>query len=115
MSKSKQGMAQDDDTIGSPVADFSKLKEHERRSHSARCGHVKRRLLEGRPLTGELLDFALSIIGDQKKLGSLRLSDLGRKLIDGERLTEYQLHLMVDVYLLHAKLGSQREGMGHIA
>lgn len=35
----------------------------ERKKFSARCGHIKRRLREKEPLTGELLELALSIVG----------------------------------------------------
>ncbi len=32
------------------------------KSISARCGHVKRRLNQGEPLEGELLEFALDLV-----------------------------------------------------
>lgn len=68
-----------------------------RKAHSARCGHVKRLLSRGERLTGDLLTFVLDMdIDDQ----------IARKLQAGEKLSDYELHLMLDVYLLHQKLGA---------
>lgn len=66
----------------------------ERKRTSARCGHIKRKLREGKRLEGELLEFALDIVPD----------DMGRKLKAGEKLGDYETHLLFDVYLLHARL-----------
>jgi hypothetical protein len=68
----------------------------ERKKVSARCGHIKRRLLRKEPLRGELLEFALGIVGND--------SDIGTKLRGGQTLDAYELHLMLDVFLLHARL-----------
>lgn len=70
----------------------------ERKKFSARCGHVKRRLLRKERLTGPLLEFALDIASDE----------IGEKLKTGETLSDYELHLMVEVYLVHARLASPR-------
>jgi hypothetical protein len=43
------------------------------------------------------LTFALDAIADD---------GIAAKLKAGERLSDYELHLMVDVYLLHTRLGS---------
>lgn len=66
------------------------------RSISARCGHVKRRLARNEPLEGQLLEFAISVAGEG--------TDIADKLKTGQRLSDYELHLMLDVYLLHTKL-----------
>lgn len=68
-----------------------------RKAVSAKCGHVKRLLAGGEPLKGKLLQFALDTISDGR---------IAAKLIAGEKLDDYELHLMLDVYLLHKKLGS---------
>lgn len=69
----------------------------ERKALSARCGHVKRRLVRHEALKGELLEFAIGIVGENH--------DLAEKLRTGQRLSEYELHLMLDVFLLRARLG----------
>jgi len=74
------------------------LEPVERKAVSARCGHVKRRLVRGEPIAGKLLEFALDTISDEA---------ISAKLQAGERLSEYELHLVVDVYLLHKKLGAR--------
>ncbi len=66
------------------------------KSISAKCGHVKRKLNSGEPLTGKVLEFALTLLGED--------DEIARKLIAGEKLDDYEQHIMIDVYLLHAKL-----------
>lgn len=63
----------------------------------AKCAHVKRRLKKNLRLTGELLDFALDVTADE---------EVARKLIAGDTLTDYERHILVDVVLLHVRLGS---------
>jgi hypothetical protein len=74
------------------------------RSVSAKCGHVKRQLLQRKPLTGELLEFALGCISDSS--GNILLDDICRKLRSGDQLTEYELHIFVEVILLHVRLSA---------
>ncbi len=66
---------------------------------SAKCGHVKRRLVRGERLTGKVLEFAVSVVGEG--------SDIASKLRSGQALSDYELHLMVDVYLLHKRLSTR--------
>lgn len=82
--------------IGAPD-ELSASERAERKVVSAKCGHVKRRLLRGEPLQGKLLTFALDAIADD---------GIAAKLQAGEKLSDYELHLMVDVYLLHRRLVS---------
>ncbi len=77
----------------------SPAERAERRRVSARCGHVKRRLVQNETLRGNLLEFALSVVGEN--------SEIGEKLRAGRPLTHYERHLMIDVYLLHERLGSR--------
>ena len=79
------------------LANVSAEQRAERKAISARCGHVKRRLARGESIKGKLLQFALDTISDDR---------IAAKLIAGEKLDDYELHLMLDVYLLHRKLGS---------
>ena len=67
------------------------------KSFGARCGHVKRRLKQGEPLTGKTLELALEYAQDD---------EVARKLEAGEELTEYEYHVLVEVTLLHARLSS---------
>jgi hypothetical protein len=66
------------------------------KSNSAKCGHVKRRLLRNERLSGKTLEFALGVVGED--------SDLADKLRTGQPLSDYELHWMVDVILLHKRL-----------
>lgn len=73
------------------------------KSISAMCGHVKRRLNQNEPLEGKVLEFALDIIGDTDHE---LLIGIAKKLKAGEKLDEYEHHTMVDVILLHVRLGA---------
>ena len=46
------------------------------------------------------LEFALAVVDHD--------SEIGEKLKAGRALTEYELHLMIDVLLLHVRLGSRK-------
>lgn len=80
--------------------DFTPEEKVEQKKISAKCGHVKRRLVRKEVLTGKVLEFALGVVGDD--------SDIGIKLKNGEQLTEYESHLMIDVFLLHTRLSRPR-------
>lgn len=80
------------------VPDPSPEARTERKSISTKCGHVKRRLVRDEPLTGALLEFALDTVGDER---------IAAKLKAGQKLSDYELHLMVDVFLLHKRLGAR--------
>lgn len=70
------------------------------RSRSARYGHIKRRLRRNERLTGELLMLGLEAIGaDNGPTGDSLRDGIASKLVAEERLDEYELHLMVDVFL----------------
>lgn len=78
---------------------------------SAQCGHVKRRLNKDEPLSGKVLEFALSVIDENINVtwGSKErdefLKGIAEKLKAGEKLSEYEYHIFVDVLLLHKRLG----------
>ncbi|OGC77575.1 MAG: hypothetical protein A2Z27_00120 [candidate division Zixibacteria bacterium RBG_16_50_21] len=74
---------------------------------SAKCGHVKRRLNQGKPLEGKVLEFALSVVeGGMRSSNDDFLKGIADKLKAGEKLSEYEHHIMVDVLLLHIRLGA---------
>ena len=77
----------------------------ERKSHSARCGHIKRKLSRDEPLTGKTLDFALSVIATSRQgRNDESLDEIAKKLMKGTPLTEYENHIVVDVILLHSMI-----------
>ena len=92
----------DDERIRRRKAEFeapeSPERIAERKRNSARCGHVKRKLKQGKRLEGDLLEFAIDIIPGNP--------DLVAKLRAGQQLDDYELHCMIDMYLLHARLGA---------
>jgi hypothetical protein len=68
------------------------------------CGHVKRRLNQNEPLEGKVLEFALDeVIGETD---DDFLKGIAEKLKAGEKLDDYEQHIMVDVLLLHTRLGA---------
>jgi hypothetical protein len=74
-------------------------QKRQRKSHGASYGHVKRQIKEGKVLKGEVLELALGVLGQDdlsKKMAA--------KLKTGQSLDDYELHLMLDVFLLHARL-----------
>ncbi len=70
-----------------------------------RCGWVKRKLNAGEPLTGDLLTFALGLLPEPSggKYDEMWTS-MVKKLNAGEKLGDYEQHLMVDVFLVHVRL-----------
>lgn len=75
------------------------------KSESARLGHIKRRLRRAEPLMGDLLKLALDVVGDGNTDNELT-DRIAKKLKTGQSLDDYELHLMEDVFLLHARLAS---------
>lgn len=71
-------------------------EEAARKSFSSRVGHVTRRVRRDERLKGKLLEFALDLVGDDV---------VAEKLRNGVPLNGYEKHILVDVVLLHARLG----------
>jgi hypothetical protein len=69
----------------------------ERKRFATLCGHVTRKLMKNERLTGNVLECALSAAGDEK---------VEEKLKKGEPLSDYEKHLMIDVWMLHLRLGA---------
>src|SRR5262249_22154629 len=89
-----------DGTFGFDVPEPSPEEAARRKWLSAKCGHVKRDLSRNKRLTGKTLEFALAVVDHD--------SEIGEKLKAGEALTEYELHWVLDVLLLHVRLGSRK-------
>jgi hypothetical protein len=73
---------------------------------------LKQMLCDGEQLTGDMLEFALEQAPTpQPNWGKNEQVwvDIGDKIRRGERLGDYELHLMVDVILLHARLGAETQ------
>ena len=86
------------------------MTDDQRKSLGAKCGHVKRRLNRGERLEGTVLEFALSVIepdasSPKSDYGDF-LSRIAEKLKAGEQLDDYEHHIVVDVVLLHTRLGA---------
>lgn len=75
------------------------------KSESARLGHIKRLVNQGEPLTGDLLKLALDLVGNGAT-GQAETDGIAVKLKAGQKLSDYEHHLMVDVFLLHARLSA---------
>ncbi len=74
---------------------------------SNRCTQLSRRLKANKPVTGELLAFALSLVPDRnaaRREYDEVWADAIEKLKAGEPLYDYAYHLLVDVILLHVRL-----------
>lgn len=73
----------------------------------ARCGHITRRLKRNQPLTGDLLELALDVVGDPGDGSDLDVfcKNIRTKLKHGMKLDDYEFHMIVDVWLLHTRLG----------
>ena len=74
------------------------------RAVSAKCGHVKRKLIQGKRLNGEVLEFALSVLPDEKRGSSSSdelLDRIRQKLLSGHQLDEYEYHVKHKSCLTH--------------
>jgi hypothetical protein len=84
-------------------------KEKARKLRNARCGHIKRKLIQNERLTGELLKFALEIVepmpGNEDEQSKFA-HRIAIKLKHGMPLDEYEFHMVVDVWLLHVRLSA---------
>jgi hypothetical protein len=70
-------------------------------------GAIKKCLSDNEPLTGKPLELALELVdvkGDDDH--SNLIKGIGNKLKAGKPLGEYEHHILVDVLMLHAQLGS---------
>jgi hypothetical protein len=72
-------------------------EKKERKRFSTLCGHVTRRLMKDERLTGSALECALECAAGD--------AEVCEKLKKGEPLSDYQKHLMIDVWMVHMRLG----------
>lgn len=77
------------------------------KSIRTQCAEVKQRIKQNVPLKEELLDFAISIITQVRKAeGNVLLDGMIEKLRAGKPLEDYERHILIDVLLLHTRLGA---------
>ncbi len=81
--------------------------EHERRSWSAKCGHVKRKIFADEPLKGKTLDFALKLFDLENTSGNNISKIIYEKIEKGEVLSSYEKSIMEDAILTGAKLSGE--------
>ena len=80
------------------------------------CGEILQLLASVRGaltgLTGEVLEFALSALPDEKRGSSDSdelLDGIRQKLLAGDQLSDYKYHVFVEVILLHVRLSAGGE------
>lgn len=69
--------------------------------------HLRQCLIDKKPLTGKTLELALDLVdvyGDDEQSQFIR--NIGMKLKEGQLLGEYEQHILVDVLMFYAQLGS---------
>ena len=88
------------DRLSEAMREPSPEEKATRKRITTYCRLVKRDLSQNKRLTGKTLEFALAVVDHD--------SEIGEKLKAGRALTEYELHLMIDVLLLHVRLGSRK-------
>ena len=102
----KNGRVLDEMTV--EFKTFDEMKK-ERKARGASYGHVKRRIMANEPLKGKTPELALELVTPAGPVrddeNSKLMNSIAKKLNAGEPLGEYERHIMVDVVLLHARLG----------
>jgi len=77
---------------------------------SATLSSISKKLSRGESLKDDELDHALSLVYDNANSENKETADfysgIYNKLIAGEKLGEYELHMVVDVLILHKRLGT---------
>ena len=81
--------------------------EKEKRSWSARCGHVKRKIFANEPLQGKTLIFALQVLETSKQSENDITVIISNKIRKGEKLSDYEKSAMEDAILTHSKLSGE--------
>jgi len=63
-----------------------------------------RRLTRDEPLTSKVLEFAIRVIDESRKgADDDLLTGMADKLTAGRQLSDYELHIMLDVLLVHKR------------
>ncbi len=91
------------------MGDFSiweneERSEREKRSWSAKCGHIKRRISADEPLKGKTLAFALDMLKSESFLDNDMIKTISEKIKKGDNLSNYEKSILEDAILTHSKL-----------
>lgn len=90
-----------------PRDEVRKEERKERKSYGAKLGHVTKRLIEKKPLTGKTLKTALELITcDDPEVGINKdpfFIGIAEKMKTGQPLTDYEFHIVVDVRMVHER------------
>lgn len=82
--------------------------KNERKSYSAKLSHVTRQLRSKEPLTGKVLETALSLVRCEDPKAEINndpfYQGIAKKLVAGEPLTDYEEHILVDVTMVHSRI-----------
>lgn len=81
--------------------------EKEKRSWSAKCGHIKRKIFANEPLKGKTLKFALQVLEASKQSKNDIIVTISDKIRKGEDLNDYEKSMMEDAILTHSKLSGE--------
>lgn len=94
------------------MGDFSiweneERSEREKRSWSAKCGHIKRRISADEPLKGKTLVFALELLKSESFSDNDMIKTISEKIKKGDNLSNYEKSILEDAILTHAKLSGE--------
>ncbi len=86
--------------------DTGEERRKEQKAKSASYGHVKRCISNNEPLSGKTLEVALDLVNVQGEDKFSRfVRNIGVKLKAAQPLDEYEYHILVDVLMLHVRIG----------
>jgi hypothetical protein len=74
------------------------------KSFSARIGHIKRKINQGECLKGKTLELALQILNEKNMNNDKMFDGIGEKLKLGQKLTDYEYHIFVEIVMKNKKL-----------
>ncbi len=82
--------------------------EKEKRSWSARCGHISKKLFNDEPLKGKTKIFALELLSLESYKDDECFIQIHHKITNNELLTDYEKSMMEDVVLTNSKLFGEK-------
>ena len=96
------------EAVFKPRSEVRKEERRERKSLGAKYGIVTKHLIEKKPMKGKTLETALSLVTCEDPTARVNTDPLttgiAQKLKAGKPLSDYEAHLMIDVWMLHDKL-----------
>jgi hypothetical protein len=96
------------EAVFKPRDQVRKEERLERKSYGAKLGHVKKHLYEKKPMTGKVLETALELVTCEDPSAGINrdpfYTGMAEKMKSGQPLTDYEVHILVDVLMLHSRL-----------